>query len=300
MDEAAELLRRRAPAGVSIEPQIRVLDEDGGVETDDEAPVRLRAWLPADGDATRDAVAALRRDLRALGDAVVRPLRTRTTSDSWAEAWKRHHPVLRIGRRLVLRPTWRRYRPCRGDVVVELDPGLAFGTGQHATTRMCLEALEARLAPGAAVLDVGCGSGVLAVAAALLGAASADAIDIDPAAVQATNENAARNGVERIVRAARGSLGETWPFAEAPDQRYDLVVANLNARLVRELARSLVAALRPGGAALLSGVIEEQGDACCLALAAAGARLVEMREDGGWLLLAVAVAGPAGASDHVL
>jgi len=287
-EAAADVIRRHVPAGVSIEPPCTPLDEEGGVAFVDDAPVRLRAWLPADGAASQAALRSLRRELRSLGDGIVRPLRARTVDDaSWADAWKRHFRVLRVGRRLVIRPSWRRYRPRPGDVVIELDPGMAFGTGQHATTRLCLEALEERIVPNSTVLDVGCGSGILAIAAALLGAARVDAIDIDPAAVRATSENAARNGVDGLVRTAQGSLGEAWPFQEPAHGRYDLVLANLSARLVQELARLLLDALRPGGAAIVSGVIEEQEEACRNALAAAGGRVLDVRREDGWVLLVV-------------
>ena len=289
VEAAADLLRRHAPAGVSIEPPYEAIDEEGGFALVDGLPVRVRAWLPAEGAGARPALAALRRELRALGDGLVRPLRARTVPEtSWADAWKRHFPVLPVGRRIVLRPSWRRYRPRPGDVVVALDPGQAFGTGQHATTRLCLEALEERLPPGAAVLDVGAGSGVLAIAAALLGAARVDAIDIDPAAVRATEENAARNGVQEIVRVAQGSLNEAWPFAEPASGRYDLVLANLSGRLVRELARPLLEALRPTGVALVSGVTGEQEADCRAALVAAGGHIIDRHAEEDWRLLVAA------------
>jgi ribosomal protein L11 methyltransferase len=176
--------------------------------------------------------------------------------------------------------------------VIELDPGAAFGTGQHETTRLCLEALEERLRPGATVLDLGCGSGVLSVAAALLGAARVDALDVDPAAVRATDENAARNGAGGVVRAAGGSLGEAWPFPGRAAGRYDLALANLSARLVQELARPLVEALRPGGVALASGFVGEQETACAAALEAAAARVSERRALNDWRLLIASPMSP--------
>jgi len=288
VEAAAELMRRHAPAGVSIEPPFRALDEDGGLAFDDDAPVRLRAWLAADGTATRSAVAALRRDLRALGEGLARPLRARTIrGEQWGQAWKRHFPVLHIGKRLVIRPSWRRYQPKADELVIDLDPGLAFGTGQHETTRLCLEALEQRLQSRSTVLDLGCGSGILAIAGALLGAARVDAVDIDPAAVLAAVENAVRNGVESIVRAAEGSLGEGWPFADPPAARYDLLLANISARVIQALAAPIVASLRPGGVALLSGIIGEHEEACCRSLAAAGGEVIERCADGDWRLLLV-------------
>jgi len=294
VEEVADLLRRHVPAGVSIEPPYEAIDEEGGVDLDEAAPVRLRAWLAAGaaGNATR---AALRRELRALGGGIIRPLRARTVSDaSWADAWKRHFRVLRVGRRIVLRPSWRRYRPRPGEIVIDIDPGQAFGTGQHPTTRLCLEALEERLRPGDAVLDVGTGSGVLMLAAALLGAARVDAVDIDSAAIQAARENATRNGVEGLVRVAQGSLGETWPLPGPAAGRYDLVLANLSSRLVQEMAAPLLEALAQDGVALVSGVSDEQEAACRNALAAAGGEIIDSSGEGGWRLLAVRTGvGPA-------
>ena len=288
VEAAADVLRRYTPAGVSIETPFEAIDEDGGVEIHADAPVTMRAWLSAEGSDSKTALSALRRELRALGDALARPLRVRTVQDdSWADAWKKHFPVLRIGRRLVLRPSWRRYRPRRDDVVIDLDPGMAFGTGQHPTTRLCLEALEERLTPGTAVLDVGTGSGILALAAALLGASRVDAVDIEPAAVKAASENAELNEVQAIVRVALGSLGESWPFPQPAAGRYDLVLANISSRAVQELAQSLVEALRPGGVALVCGVIEEHEDACRAALTAAGGRVIDARAEEAWRLLVV-------------
>ena len=283
------MIRRHVPAGVSIEPPYTPLDEDGGVAFAEDAAVRLRAWLPADGAASRDAVRSLRRELRSLGDDIVRPLRARKVDDaSWAEAWKRHFLVLRVGRRLVIRPSWRRYRPRRDDIVIQLDPGMAFGTGHHETTRLSLAALEERLVPKAQVLDVGCGSGILAIAAALLGAKRVDALDLDPAAVRATQENSAVNAVERKVRAAYGSLGAAWPFRQRPVHRYDLVLANISSRVIKDLAPHIVNALRPDGIAILSGLVEAGEPGCRRALRKAGGRVVESRGEGDWRLLVCA------------
>jgi ribosomal protein L11 methyltransferase len=288
VEAASEIVRRYVPGGVSIDVPFEAIDEEGGVTLDSEHSVVLHAWLPAEDGDSRATLAALRRELRALDEGLVRPLRGRTVDDaSWADAWKRYFTVMHVGKRLVLRPSWRRYRARTDDIVIELDPGMAFGTGQHATTRMCLEALEERMQPGALALDVGTGSGILAAAAALLGAAQVDAVDIDPIAVRAAGENAARNHVEGIVRVAEGSLCAAWPFDEPPADRYDLALANLSSRLVQELARPLVEALRPGGVALVSGLIEEHEAACRAAIEGAGGRVVETRSDGPWRLFVV-------------
>ncbi len=285
VEAAADLLRRYAPAGISIEPPFHALDEDGNVAFDNTSPTQLRVWLPAGDDSDLDA---LRRDLAELGAGIVQPLRVRAVQDdSWADNWKEHFHVMRVGRRIVLRPSWRTYEAQPDDIVVEIDPGQAFGTGQHATTRLCLEQIEQRLRPGDTVLDIGSGSGILSTTAALLGAAQVDAIDIDPAAVRSTRENAERNGVQARVRVAQGSLGGAWPFPEAEAGRYDLVLANLSGRIVRDLAAPLVASLAPGGVALVSGVIDEQEPACAEALVAAGGRVSERYAEDEWLLLVV-------------
>jgi len=286
VEDAADLLRRHAPSGVSIEPPFDAIDEDGAVEFPLESAVRIRAWLPADGGA--ETVDRLRAELSALAGDIVEPLSTREVEDeNWAHAWKEHFHVTRVGDRLVLRPAWRDYEPEPDDVVVTIDPGRAFGTGQHETTRMCLEELERRLAAGARVLDVGCGSGILTATAALLGAGIVDAIDIDPAAVAATNDSVSANAVTQRVRVAQGSLGETWPFAQPPTAAYDLLLANISSRVIRDLAPDIVDALADGGVALVSGIVAEQEESCVDTLTVTGADIVERRADGDWRLFVV-------------
>jgi ribosomal protein L11 methyltransferase len=166
-------------------------------------------------------------------------------------------------------------------VVVTLDPGMAFGTGQHETTRMCLEALERAVRRGARVLDAGCGSGILAIAAAKLGAREVLAIDVDADCVRITGENARLNGVEAIVRARRGSLGDAWPFDEPP-AAFDVVVANIIARVIVDLSPDLAAALAAGGRLIVSGVIGEREREVCDALTSAGLRIDVVRAMGDW------------------
>jgi ribosomal protein L11 methyltransferase len=286
VEAVADLLRRYAPGGVAIEEPFTAIDEEGRIERHVDDAVTVRAWLRADGAATDAALRQLGDELRALDGAG--ELRTATVAqEAWADAWKQHFPVLRIGRNIVIKPSWQRHRARKADVIVELDPGMAFGTGQHETTRMCLEALERRVEPGMRVLDLGCGSGILSIAAAKLGAAHVDAVDILPEAIEVTNENTAANSVGSIVRAALGSLGDTWPFPDPPSGRYDLLLANISSRTVRELAGAIVDALRPGGAAIVSGVIEEHEPGCVAALIAAGGAIVQRRADGAWRLFVV-------------
>jgi ribosomal protein L11 methyltransferase len=166
--------------------------------------------------------------------------------------------------------------------VITLDPGMAFGTGQHETTRMCLEELERAVTAGDAVLDVGCGSGILSLAAARLGAASVTAVDIDADCVRVTRENVRMNALDATVRAGEGTLGEAWPFSDAPDDRFDVVVANIVARVIIDLAGPLVRSLRPHDTLIVSGVIAEREHQVAEALTAAGALIAATRAMGDW------------------
>lgn len=179
--------------------------------------------------------------------------------EDWANSWKVNFKPTRIGERLVIKPSWESYTAADGDIILELDPGMAFGTGTHATTRLCLELLEklvfneTALQPNGKVLDVGCGSGVLGIAAALFGAKQVISLDIDPIAIAVTTENATINGVSGIVAAA-----ET-PLAELPDQ-YAIVVANILAEVLVTMSSVLTDKVAAGGFLILSGILTERED----------------------------------------
>lgn len=199
----------------------------------------------------------------------------------WAEAWKAGYDVLRIGRRLVVKPTWRDYTPQLDDLVIELDPGMAFGSGLHPTTRLCLEALEDHFHTSATLLDVGTGSGILAIAAARLGALRVLALDTDPLAVQIARENVALNQVESLVCV---EVGTVQNFAlQSPT--WDLVVANIMAETIIELTPWLGASLSPGGTLIASGIIPDRADAVLDSLREHGLSPVERRDDGEWVAL---------------
>jgi len=250
-------------------------------------PAIVRAYLPGrDAVAVRAAVEAARVALGHLQAFDLRPigeLETRVVHESdWAESWKSHFPVLRVGRRLVIRPTWRRHRRAPGDVVVVLDPGMAFGTGLHPTTRLCLATLDAiadrGALTGARVLDVGCGSGILSIAAIRLGAASAIGVDPDPIAVDATIANAGRNRLAARITARRGSV----PTGDRP---FDVVLANLIASLLVDLAPGIAAELRPGGMLVASGIFVDREPEVRIALEAAGLTVTDRGAEGDWVAL---------------
>jgi ribosomal protein L11 methyltransferase len=267
----AEVFSRFAPRGVVIEAG------PGGLTA---GPVVVRAYLAKD-----DELPAKKRrveealwhlgQIRPIPAPVFRPVE----DADWAEAWKAGLEVLHIGRQIVVQPTWRDYVPAPEDVVIQLDPGMAFGTGLHPTTQMCLVALEELMHPQAAVLDLGTGSGILAIAAAKLGAGRVEAVDNDPVAVRAARQNVAANGVEGIVHVARGSLPQV-------SGDYDLVVVNILAKVIVELMdQSLATRVRPGGSVIAAGIITEQESEVIAALERAGLVLAERQHSGDWVCL---------------
>jgi ribosomal protein L11 methyltransferase len=309
VEVVSEILTRHAPGGTSVEPGFALTDEGLGAVVDVTRPAIVRAYLPGlDPAAVEAAIAEARTalgHLQAFGLRPIGELETRLVhEDDWAEAWKSHFPVLRVGRRLVIRPTWRRHRRLPGDVVLSLDPGMAFGTGLHPTTRLCLAALEALADEGllargsgrrgaarvgaaragvARVIDVGCGSGILAIAAGKLGAGELLAVDTDPIAVESTIANARLNRLTRRIRVRRGSV----PSGEGP---FDLVLANLIASLLVDLARPLRDELVPGGRILASGIFRNREADVRAAFESAGLRLGRRWAEEDWVALeAVAV-----------
>jgi len=297
--EAAEAVSAAFAAavygGVAIEESIIARGDSEGYTLNADQPVTVRGYLPVDDNAgckvtrLKEALDHLS-FLRPVSPLQVRPI----AEEDWANAWKEHFHVHRVGQRLVVVPSWREYTPQPEEIILLLDPGLAFGTGLHPTTQMCLAELERQVQPGMRLLDLGTGSGILAIAAARLGAASVLALDTDPIAVQAARANVARNGVEQIVEVKQGSLPRgvttSYPcegsgtfariFRQGP---FDLVVANIIAQVISDLAESLAAALAPGGQLIASGIIGERAEAVWEKLAAAGLTLLTRRQEGDWV-----------------
>ena len=199
----------------------------------------------------------------------------------WAENWKKYYKPFRVGSRLVVKPTWETCELEPGELLIELDPGMAFGTGTHETTNMCMELLEKHLGAHLRVMDVGTGSGILAIAAAKLGAERVLAIDIDPDAVKVARENVALNRVEEQVRVVCGDLvkGETMAC--------ELAVANIVADVICMLAEPLTRHLMPGGMLICSGIIREREADVLAAVEKAGYTVTDRLEKGEWVALSL-------------
>jgi len=264
------------------------------------AEANLGIRWPASGSPARvDLFCATRAEARARRDEVrriwpaARPVIRLAPRRDWAENWKRFFRARRVSPRIVVKPPWESAVPLPGDCVVEIDPGLSFGTGLHGTTRACLRLLDAwqQRHPGASVLDVGCGSGILAIAAAKLGCPRVTAVDNDPDALRVARANAASNGLAGRIRFRRADAARLPAGLTA-----DLVLANLLAGLLRDSAGGLAAAVRPGPAAglVLSGILAGQFESVRAAYAARGFSVWRTATLNGWKsALLVRQRGPA-------
>ena len=277
-EAVSEAIHPHVEGGVALE-QLNFNDRPGERWEDEVAsgPIILRAYLPCDEtlEARRSAV---ERALSCLN--LIRPLPApayrEVKQSDWAEAWKAAFRPVRIGQRIVIRPSWTEVDARPGDVVVTLDPGLAFGTGLHPTTQLCALALEERIEPGLTVLDVGAGSGILSILAARLGAADVLGVDTDPEAVRAARDNVAANGVSDRVRIELGSH-------ERAAGAYGLVAANILAGVIRQLLRDGLG--RKGKLFVFSGILEAQAGEVIQALGDAGLELIERKQIADWVCL---------------
>jgi len=268
--------------GVAIE-EAYTQDADGdNLRMDASKPVTIRAYISENDDAPT-IIERMRQALWHLGqirfvsDLTVEP----REEEDWANAWREHFHVHRVGHSVVIRPPWREYTPEPGDHVITLDPGMAFGTGLHPSTRLCLIAAEELVRTGDRLLDVGTGSGILAIAALHLGAGHVLGLDIEDVAVDAARANGEANGFGRdrfplIV----GSLGAQEYYGA-----FDGVFANIIARIIRELAPYLYASVRPGGWLVASGIIVQHRDEVRDALAAVGFVEIVDTEMDEWVSL---------------
>ncbi len=283
VEAVSELLARYGfNEGIAIDEPYEQDGDGDHLEIALDRPFVVRTYV-ADSDFQPDTIGAICNALWHLGqmrrvsDLTV----TAIQEEDWANAWKEHFRAHRISDRVVITPPWQEYEATVGDVVVELDPGMAFGTGLHPSTQLSMQGVEQVVSPGDRVFDVGTGSGILAIAALKLGAAHADAVDVETVAVRAANENAVRNGVAELIDVRLGTAGEGEPFAG----EYDVVLANIIARILIDLAEPLVGATRPGGKLVLAGIIESRESEVAAAFEVLGAGVVTRRQMDDWVSL---------------
>ena len=295
-DLISELLIYAGAKGTSIEDRFDAFSEptdatqwdliDPSVIEKMDEDTLVHAYFPAE-TTSRETIESLRARLAALTpewlgfDAGKRALEiANVREEDWAENWKKYYKPFRVGRHLVVRPVWEKYEPQAGDKIISIDPGMAFGNGTHETTSMCLGLVEDYIKPGDTVLDVGTGSGILAIASVLMGAQSALGIDLDPVAVRVANENIERNGLSGRVHAQVGDL------VKGIDTQADVVFANIIADAVILLSRAVRAHMKPGGVFICSGIILEREQDVLDALAEAGFTVDRIEHRGEWSAIA--------------
>ena len=287
VEPLTSLFLKYGHAGVAVE-EPGGFNPDEGESPPDSGRVRVVTYLPV-GPTTRSREGSIDVGVRLMAQlGPVSMLQSRDVDEAdWQNAWREHFHTLHVGSRTVIVPTWRSYSPSPGDVVIELDPGMAFGTGHHPTTTMCLAALEELVSPGCSVLDLGCGSGILSIAAAKLGASAVLALDIDATAVETAAANVRQNGADAVVTVGEGTL----PHVALRPGGYDIVVANISSTVIGDLASSIARAARHGGTVVASGVLDQSRGPVVERLEEAGLSLEGVEVDGDWVAMRLVRAG---------
>ncbi len=272
-EAVAEVLRRYAPQGVAVE-----LGESTTKLPDQ---IQVKAYLVVDNN-----IAELRRKveeslwhLHHIWPAIPEPVFTPIAEQDWTAGWKESIPILHIAEHIVIKPSWRNYMPEQGEIVLEMDPGMAFGTGLHPTTRLCVEALQDMPVAGARILDLGTGTGILSFVAAKMDASEVVAVDTDMNAVVVARRNARANNVAHRIRLVHGSVADV-------SGTYDIVLANILAHVIIEMAHTGIATrVRSGGTLIASGILSEQATEVRTALEKVGLHVIAQHEKEDWVAL---------------
>lgn len=292
-DRVSGILMDCGAAGTMIEDRADIPDPDqphGIWEIIDPAllesmpaDVLVHAWfeegpaVPSLLDSIRNRLVELSSSCSEFLDLGTLHLDTRSVNDqAWTDIWKKYFKPFHAGSRLVIKPTWEPYSPEENDLIIEIDPGMAFGSGTHETTGMCLSLLEDNIHGGEDVIDVGTGSGILAIGAAMLGAGHVLAVDIDPDAVKVAQENVDHNHVRQIVCVQQGNL------LDRVTDVCDICVANIISDVIISFASPLMNHIRPGGLFICSGIVSQRSDEVALALKTAGYDILQIVTKGEW------------------
>lgn len=293
VDRAGDIAQMVVPYGIYIEDyshleeeaweiaHIDLIDED--LLKKDRTKAMVHVYISPEANPA-EAIAFLSERYNAAG--IAHTISTAAcVEEDWINNWKKYFKPIPVGETLLIRPNWENEFDARGRTVLHLEPGLAFGTGTHETTRLCMELLEQVVQPGSTVLDVGCGSGILSVAALLLGAQSAVGVDIDELAVKTAVQNAELNGVQENFTAICGNL------TDKVSGTYDVVVANIVADIIITLTEDVRQFLAPGAVYLMSGIIDTREQDVLRALAGKFT-IFDRREEKGWIALAARPINP--------
>lgn len=279
IEDKADIQLNQRPEG-----QWDIIDEEIAKRMDDD--VKVTVYVAGDAR-SQDTVAHARQELTRLSkmdlgfDAGKLTFEVDSIDDEdWAENWKSQYKPFRLGRHFVVKPTWEKFEAEEDDIIIEIDPGMAFGSGTHETTGMCVALVEEYVHSGDRVIDVGTGTGILAIAAGKMGASDVLATDLDAMAVRVARENAALNDMQKIVRTREGDL------LEAVDEVADVAVANIIADVIIMMAAPMMKHIRSGGIFICSGIARERQEEVIDALNAAGYQKLDVRNQGEWVAVA--------------